>query len=89
MTDEITYPKDLTDEQRAALPEFNFRVTEEFPWFRGDQLVARYFPGQDYFCTRLPKHDELRDKCAAWGAEGKVVVTMLSSGQSFTTVTLG
>jgi hypothetical protein len=43
-----TYPKDLTPEQRQALPEFTFRSTEEFPWFRGDQLVARYFPGQDY-----------------------------------------
>ena len=89
MTDQVTYPKDLTAEQRSALPEFQFRSTAEFPWFRGDQLVARYFPGQDYFCTREPRHDELRDLCAAWQAEGKIVITALSAGKSFTSVTLG
>lgn len=83
------YPKDLTPEERAALPEFTFQSTEEFPWFRGDQLVARYIPGQDYVCTREPRHDELRDLCAGWQAEGKIAVTALSSGQSFTSVKLG
>ncbi len=86
MTDEATYPRDLTDEQRAALPEFTFRSTKEFPWFRGDQLVARYFPGQDYFCTREPRHDELRDLCVGWQGEGKIVVTALGGGQHFVTI---
>lgn len=83
------YPKDLTDEQRAALPEFTFRVTEEFPWFRGDMLVARYLPGQDYVCTRQPRHDELRDMCTQWQADGKIVITGLSSGQAFVSMSLG
>jgi len=89
MTDQVTYPKALTDAERDALAEFQFRSTEEFPWFRGDQLVARYFPGQDYFCTRQARHDELRDLCATWQAEGKIVITALSAGKSFTSVTLG
>lgn len=88
MTDEVTYPKDLTNEQRAALPEFVFCACEEFPYFKGDGLVARYFPGQDYYCTREPRHDELRDRCEAWRAEGKIVITLLNAGQNFFSVQL-
>jgi hypothetical protein len=78
-----------TDTERAALPEFTFRSTEEFAWFRGDQCVARYYVGQDYVCTRQPRHDDLRDMCAKWQAEGKIVITGLSSGQAFVSMSLG
>lgn len=84
----MSYPKQLSDAERAALPEFTWRVTEEFPWFRGDALVARYLPGQDYICTREPRHDELRDKVEGWKAEGKAVITALAAGTSFVSVSL-
>lgn len=89
MSDTQTYPLDLTEEQRDALPEFSFVAVEEFTWFRGDALVGRYHPGQDYHCTRQPRHDELRAMCQTWLAEGKVAVTALSGGRSFTGMTLG
>lgn len=85
----MTYPKDLTAEERAALPEFTFRVPEEFAWFRGDAIVARYHPGQDYICTRQPRHDELRDLCVSWQAEQKIAITAMSSGDAYVSVQLG
>lgn len=89
MSDTQTYPKDLSDEQRAELLEFTFRATEEFTWFRGDAIVARYHPGQDYHCTRQPRHDELRNKATAWLAEGKIAVTAMSGGRALTSMTIG
>jgi len=73
---------------REKLPEFVFTPLVEFTWFRGDALVGRYIPGQDYYCTRQPRHDELREKCVEWEKNGQIKITMLAAGQHFVTVKL-
>lgn len=73
---------------RATLPEFVFTPLKEFTWFRGDFLVGRYLPGQDYYCTREARHDELREKCVEWEKNGQIKIMMLASGQNFVSVKL-
>ena len=46
-------------------------------------------PGRTTCARASRRHDELRDMCSAWQAEGKIVITGLSSGQAFVNMSLG
>ncbi|MEO1082401.1 MAG: hypothetical protein AAFY29_22795 [Pseudomonadota bacterium] len=68
--------------------EFKFYPLEEFDYTRENpdgskRLVARYFPGNGYNCTRQPVHDHLREQCKTWEAEGKIRIVPLDPGVQF------
>ena len=73
--------------------EFIFAPKEQFKWVKETedsvQMIGLYLPGNTYNCTAKPLHDELREKCKEWEAEGKIEVYPLPPGKSFTVTEVG
>jgi hypothetical protein len=73
--------------------EFRFYPLESFYWYRGEgnerRLVGKYIPGNTYNCTAGERHNELREKCEQWAADGKIRIAYLAPGHSFKVQRIG
>lgn len=72
-----------------ALPiEFKFIPKVKFEYKRkgpdgNDRVIGVYFPGMSYNCSKSPLHDQLREECKKWEANGMITIIPLSGDEQF------